>query len=41
MTVNLLVDKSGRKIGKSDGCTLWLEPCLTSPFDIYQVLYAH
>ena len=39
LTVGLVTDKSGKKIGKSDGCTLWLDRNQTSPFDLYQYVY--
>ena len=36
MTWPLLVDKSGRKFGKSEEGTIWLDPTKTSPFKFYQ-----
>jgi tyrosyl-tRNA synthetase len=39
MTLPLLVDSSGNKLGKSTGGGgVWLDPNLTSPFDLYQYL---
>ncbi|KAJ1324594.1 tyrosyl-tRNA synthetase [Microdochium nivale] len=34
-TVPLLTDSSGAKFGKSSGNAVWLDPFLTSPFDLY------
>lgn len=39
LTITLMTDKFGNKIGKSAGCNLWLDSKLTSPFDIYQYFY--
>ena len=37
-TVPLLTTSSGEKFGKSAGNAVWLDPQMTSPFDLYQVL---
>lgn len=37
-TVPLLTTSSGQKFGKSAGNAVWLDPSLTSSFDLYQVL---
>ncbi|KXJ86940.1 tRNA synthetases class I-domain-containing protein [Microdochium bolleyi] len=34
-TVPLLTDSSGAKFGKSSGNAVWLDPFMTSPFDLY------
>jgi tyrosyl-tRNA synthetase len=34
----LLTDKAGRKFGKSEADTIWLDPKLTSPYKCYQYL---
>ncbi|KAK4242705.1 tRNA synthetases class I-domain-containing protein [Achaetomium macrosporum] len=34
-TVPLLTDSSGAKFGKSAGNAIWLDPLMTSPFDLY------
>ena len=36
-TVPLLTTASGAKFGKTAGNAIWLDPDLTSPFDLYQV----
>lgn len=36
MTVNLLTNSKGEKLGKSLGNGLWLNHDLTSPFEFYQ-----
>ena len=36
LTMPLLVDASGRKIGKTSGGAVWLDPKLTKPFDFWQ-----
>ena len=36
LTWHLLVDKSGKKFGKSEEGTIWLDPAKTSPFQFYQ-----
>lgn len=36
-TVPLLTAKSGEKFGKSAGNAVWLDPDMTSAFDLYQV----
>ena len=36
MTIPLLVDHKGNKLGKSEGNAIWLDPIKTSPFDMYQ-----
>ncbi len=36
MTIPLLVDHKGNKLGKSEGNAIWLDPTKTSPFDMYQ-----
>ena len=36
LTWPLLVDKNGRKFGKSEEGTIWLDPTKTSPFKFYQ-----
>lgn len=38
LTVPLLLSPSGEKFGKSAGNALFLDPALTHPFDLYQVL---
>lgn len=37
LTVPLLTTSSGEKFGKSAGNAIWLDPNLTSPFDLYGV----
>lgn len=36
LTVPLLTTPSGEKFGKSAGNAIWLDPSLTSPFELYQ-----
>ena len=36
MTVTLLTDSQGKKMGKTAGNAVWLDPNKTSPFDFYQ-----
>ena len=36
MTITLLTDSQGRKMGKTAGNAVWLDPQKTSPFDFYQ-----
>ena len=36
MTVNLLTDSQGKKMGKTAGNAVWLDPNKTSPYDFYQ-----
>lgn len=36
LTWPLLVDKAGKKFGKSEQGTVWLDPAKTSPFQFYQ-----
>jgi tyrosyl-tRNA synthetase len=37
VTFPLLTTSSGEKFGKSAGNAIWLDPKMTSPFDVYQV----
>lgn len=37
ITVPLLTTSSGTKFGKSAGNAVWLDPTMTSPFDLYGV----
>ena len=37
VTFPLLTTASGEKFGKSAGNAIWLDPKMTSPFDLYQV----
>ena len=37
LTVPLLTTASGEKFGKSAGNAIWLDPKMTSPFDLYGV----
>lgn len=37
LTVPLLTTASGEKFGKSAGNAVWLDPTMTSPFDLYGV----
>lgn len=37
VTFQLLTTSSGEKFGKSAGNAIWLDPQLTSPFELYQV----
>jgi len=36
MTITLLTDSQGNKMGKTAGNAVWLDPNKTSPFDFYQ-----
>ena len=36
MTITLLTDSNGRKMGKTAGNAVWLDPAKTSPYDFYQ-----
>ena len=36
-TVPLLTTQSGEKFGKSAGNAVWLDPTMTTPFDLYKV----
>ncbi len=36
MTITLLTDQNGNKMGKTAGNAVWLDPNKTSPFDFYQ-----
>ena len=36
MTITLLTDSQGKKMGKTAGNAVWLDPAKTSPFDFYQ-----
>ena len=36
MTITLLTDSHGKKMGKTAGNAVWLDPNKTSPFDFYQ-----
>ncbi len=36
MTINLLTDSQGNKMGKTAGNAIWLDPNKTSPYDFYQ-----
>ena len=38
ITLNLLVDSTGKKFGKSVGGAIWLDRFMTSPFSMYQYL---
>lgn len=37
LTIPLLTTSTGVKFGKSAGNAIWLDPQLTSPFELYQV----
>lgn len=37
VTMPLLTTASGEKFGKSAGNAVWLDPKMTSPFELYQV----
>lgn len=37
VTMPLLTTASGEKFGKSAGNAIWLDPSMTSPFELYQV----
>ena len=36
MTITLLTDSQGKKMGKTAGNAIWLDPNKTSPYDFYQ-----
>ena len=36
VTIPLIVNEEGNKFGKSAGAPVWLDPALTSPFNLYQ-----
>ena len=36
MTINLLLNSEGKKMGKTQSVAVWLDPSKTSPFDFYQ-----
>lgn len=36
MTINLLLNSEGKKMGKTQSGAIWLDPAKTSPFDFYQ-----
>ncbi len=36
LTINLLTDSQGNKMGKTAGNAVWLDPAKTSPFNFYQ-----
>ena len=36
LTINLLTDSQGNKMGKTAGNAIWLDPNKTTPFDFYQ-----
>lgn len=36
MTINLLLNSEGKKMGKTQSGAVWLDPAKTSPFDFYQ-----
>ena len=36
MTINLLLNSEGKKMGKTQSGAVWLDPTKTSPFDFYQ-----
>ena len=38
ITTNLLTTSSGAKFGKSEGNALWLDPKMTTPYELYQYL---
>lgn len=38
ITTNLLTTTDGKKFGKSEGNALWLDPSMTTPFQMYQYL---
>ena len=38
MTITLLTDSQGKKMGKTAGNAVWLDPNKTSPFEFYQYL---
>jgi len=39
LLVPLLLDEKGRKLGKSTGNSVWLDPHKSSPFDMYQYFF--
>lgn len=39
ITTNLLLTSSGKKFGKSENNAIWLNPDLTSPYQMYQYLF--
>ncbi|KND62705.1 tyrosine--tRNA ligase [Candidatus Phytoplasma phoenicium] len=39
MSIPLLLDRQGNKFGKSEKQTLWLDPQLTRPYEMYQYLF--
>ena len=36
MTITLLLNSEGKKMGKTQSGAVWLDPNKTSPFDFYQ-----
>ena len=36
MTINLLLNSEGKKMGKTQAGAVWLDPNKTSPFEFYQ-----
>jgi tyrosyl-tRNA synthetase len=36
MTITLLTDSNGKKMGKTAGNAVWLDPDKTSPYDFFQ-----
>ncbi len=38
LTVPLLTSEAGDKYGKSAGNAIWLDPDMTSPYELYQFL---
>ena len=36
MTITLLLNSEGKKMGKTQSGAVWLDPCKTSPFEFYQ-----
>ncbi|MCQ2413397.1 MAG: tyrosine--tRNA ligase [Clostridia bacterium] len=36
MTINLLLDSEGKKMGKTQSGAVWLDPAKTSPYDFFQ-----
>ena len=39
VTLPLIVNEEGNKFGKSAGAPVWLDPDLTSPFNLYQFMF--
>ncbi|MDV3167204.1 MAG: tyrosine--tRNA ligase [Vigna little leaf phytoplasma] len=39
MSIPLLLDHQGKKFGKSEKQTLWLDPNLTNPYELYQYFF--